>query len=167
MVDFMFYTWGYHLSSLIEHLLLNERATDFEEILLHHFVTQCLFFCGIFANFLPQSVLTLFIHDFSDIFLQIGKIAASSYFETAAAVSALPLVVMWTWMRVCLLGQQAYLLAFEHEYRRADETQFQPYLFFSGVFLTIMLCLHVYWLSLMLRIVKRYFGSGTVEDISH
>ena len=59
-------SFGFRLESLINHLLFNRGAGDFEEMLLHDLVTCFLFFGMLFGNFLPVGSMIAILHDICD-----------------------------------------------------------------------------------------------------
>ena len=49
-------------------------------------------------------------------------------------------------------------------YPTEDRKQFNPFCTLNGVYLSAMLTLHVYWLYLFLKILKKYVVGGVVVD---
>ena len=58
---------------MFEIVFINERMPDFFEMLLHHIVHSCLMFSCLFANIVNGGTVIIFVHVFSDIFLQASK----------------------------------------------------------------------------------------------
>ena len=50
LLDYSLYTFSYHFGNLMQHIFVDERTNDFEEMLLHHIATCSLYFCFIFGN---------------------------------------------------------------------------------------------------------------------
>lgn len=65
----MFYiaSSGYHIESLVSHLL-STRNGDYVEMILHHIVTLNLIYFSYMGCFTKIGVLILFIHYWSDVF---------------------------------------------------------------------------------------------------
>ena len=73
MLDYSLYTYGYHFGDLLQHLFLDERVNDFEEMLLHHIAAVSLYFCYIFGNVVPFGAVIAYLHDIADIFGRMSK----------------------------------------------------------------------------------------------
>ena len=65
--DYSLYTFGYHFGDFMQHLLVDEYMSDFEEMLLHHIAAVALYFCYIFGNMLTIGAVFAYLHDIADI----------------------------------------------------------------------------------------------------
>ena len=66
LANYFLITSGYHVSSLITHLIENRR-NDFLEMGLHHIVALYLFGGAYFLNFFESGAVIAVLHDISDI----------------------------------------------------------------------------------------------------
>ena len=64
---------GYHVGDTIVHTFFKERASNFNEMLLHHIATATLFFCCIYANQMGIGSVIAYLHDIADIFGNLVK----------------------------------------------------------------------------------------------
>lgn len=62
-----FVSMGFRIESLVTHLVYHRSDNDFEEMLLHDFVTVSLFFGYVFSNLLPVGTMVAILHDICDI----------------------------------------------------------------------------------------------------
>ena len=80
LVDYSLFTFGYHVCELFEHVCVNERMNDFNEMLLHHVAAVALYFSATFANVVPYGCLIAYLHDLSDIPISLSKMLNSTRF---------------------------------------------------------------------------------------
>lgn len=73
ILEYSLYTYGYHFSDIVQHVFVDERGGDFEEMLLHHIAANCLYFCYIFGNVVPIGAVIAYLHDIADIFGRLSK----------------------------------------------------------------------------------------------
>jgi len=100
LVDYTIILHGYHFGSILNHIFIAEKKTDWWEMLIHHLVTNCLYFSSVMSNWLPFGVVVLFIHDASDLPLKIGKISSSTVYEKVSIAVIPILLISWFYMRI-------------------------------------------------------------------
>ena len=105
MMDYSFYTFGYHVSSLFLHVFVSKRLNDYEEMLVHHLTTCFLYLGYFFGNFQVIGVLIAFLHDLADIPTALIKLFGSTIYTSATLAVFLPLVITWGYTRLYVLPQ--------------------------------------------------------------
>jgi hypothetical protein len=97
---------GYHLLSIITHLVSIPRS-DFMEMLLHHTMTIMLAHGSYMGNYQGPTIIILTLHNWSDFF-----IASSRSFvdlnTPMTVVSYICLLVTWIWGRIYIFGSFIY-----------------------------------------------------------
>jgi len=151
---------AYHSHSLIYQFTLTRRG-DFLEMFLHHVVTIALITFSYLNNYLPMGCLVFFIHDITDIFAYLMKVAVDSQHIMLNVVCYYLLVLTWLIGRLtiypfiilysCIIES---LVIFDKMY---------GWLFFN-VFLICLLFLHIYWFYLFMQIGKRFYNRGQIGD---
>ena len=105
MMDYSFYTFGYHVSSLFLLIFFEKRLNDYEEMLVHHLTTCFLYLGYFFGNFQVIGVLIAFLHDLADIPTALIKLLGSTIYTTATLAVFLPLVITWGYTRLYVFPQ--------------------------------------------------------------
>jgi len=65
---------GYHLHSLIFHIICRTHKATYIEMILHHYLTWFLIFYSYFTNYETFGLLVLMCHDIGDFLMNIGKL---------------------------------------------------------------------------------------------
>lgn len=121
MLEYSYYTFGYHLGNLIQHLFIDEKMNDFNEMLLHHVATLSLYFSFIFGNFIPFGVLINYLHDVSDILGTMTKGLSCTVHQNACAVAFFSCIALWFYTRLLCLPEIIYYIFTELEYHGDPE----------------------------------------------
>jgi len=147
---------GYHAHSFLFQFRMTHRA-DFFEMVLHHVVTLFLISFSYLTNFTRLGSLVLITHDFSDMF----GYAIKSVVDTKSAALTLTvyagLLLSWAFMRLFVFP--FYIISVT-----ITQTEVDGYALFNGMLITL-LCLHIYWYTLFLKMGYTFLTRGTREDI--
>ena len=165
LMDYSLYTFGYHFGDFLQHVLLNERGNDFEEMLLHHMAAISLYFCYIYGNMLPVGSTIAFLHDLADILGAASKMLNSTIYQNSSVVAFLGCTAVWFFTRILVLPNMIFFI-FTCEYQ-GDLYQFQPYIILNGCFLSIMFLLHCYWFTLFIKMISRFVKEGEAKDVQN
>ena len=166
LLDYSLYTFGYHLGDCLQHVLLDERMNDFEEMLLHHIAAASLYFCYIFGNAIPIGAVIAYLHDLADIPGNLCKALNSTIYQTSSAVVFFVCVIVWFGTRLVSLPSMIYHIFAELRYT-GDTAHFQPFIYINGFFLSVMCALHCYWFTLFIKMLKRYYYTGEAKDVQN
>lgn len=151
---------GYHLFSLVSHLS-HKPKSDFMEMLLHHTMTVLLVALAYFMNYVTMSHLVLFTHDFGDIFCYLSKLFVDTKYKSVAVALAPGILFSWGYMRLYVFPTDLIRVAV-YENPKYEEIYGITVL---GGMLHFLLCLHVYWYLLFLKMVWRAVRHSEVEDL--
>ena len=99
---------GYHVASILKHLLSKEKSNDYLEMLLHHLCTIYLYGFSYMTNQLIGGVVSL-IHDLPDIPIAWTRAWSESEYKTVAVVSFAFSLVVWVCTRLTLLPYIIYV----------------------------------------------------------
>lgn len=67
LLDYMYFSCGFHIGDLVSLLFVEERMSDFAEMLLHHLAAAMLCFVAIYGNFIQFGAVIAYLHDIADI----------------------------------------------------------------------------------------------------
>jgi len=104
------YTYGYHFGDFFQHVFMDERINDFEEMLLHHIAAVCLYFSYIFGNMLYIGSVIAYLHDLADIFGKICKGLNATVYQDSSAVFFVMCMIVWFATRIFSLPQMIYFI---------------------------------------------------------
>ncbi|XP_058608360.1 ceramide synthase 2 isoform X2 [Onychostoma macrolepis] len=152
---------------------------DFKEQLVHHWATLTLLSFSWCANYIRIGTLVMLVHDASDVLLESAKMFNYAGWETTC--NSIFVVFALVFMVTRLIIFPFWLIHCTWVY---PLDQFEPFFgyYFFNVMLVVLLILHVFWASLILRMVKKFiFGKlkgdersdeeedeeGSEEDYTH
>jgi hypothetical protein len=153
---------GYHLFSLISHLSSTPK-NDFMEMLLHHTMTVFLITLAYFMNYVAMSHLVLFTHDAGDVFCYFSKLFVDTKYKVITILLAPGVLVSWGYMRLYIFPFDLIRAAC-YDNPKAEEIYGVTVL---GGMLHFLLCLHVYWYLLFIKMIHRAIFLHEVEDLQH
>ena len=152
---------GYHLFSLIAHVIGPIR-NDWMELILHHSFTVALIFNGYFANLIPISAMISLIHDVTDVFVYATRVFVDTIYDKLAFFFYVSLMIVFAYSR--LYVYPVYLLYHAMWYN--EHPEIVPGFRLMYFFLHSLLLLHVYWYGLMINLGANYIrkGSSQMQD---
>ena len=139
---------------------------DFVEMLIHHIAAVSLYTCYTFGNMFPLGCVIAYLHDLADIPGSLCKLLNSTHYQTSSVVVFLICMVVWFVTRIWSLPQMIYFIFTECQFQ-GELAPFQPYLTFSGIFLSIMCTLHYYWFMLFFKMLRRFVLKGETNDLQN
>ena len=162
LYDYSLYTWGFHFGNFVQHTFFDEHGSDFPEMLLHHIAANCLFFSYITGNIMTFGSMVAYLHDLADVPASISKTMASTRFEKTSIAVGLTMMATWFWTRIYLLPLCIYHI-FSTTVMQESLPEFSQYVYFSGIFLSIMCALHYMWFAMFFKILYRFAVTGTAN----
>uniref|UniRef100_A0A914ZV82 TLC domain-containing protein n=1 Tax=Parascaris univalens TaxID=6257 RepID=A0A914ZV82_PARUN len=138
---------GFYYSLLITSLF-DVRRTDFRQLLFHHFVTILLLSLSWMINFIRVGTLILILHDVSDISLD----------WTLTRIGYFPLVVIRS-----AIFDAPTLIQSDYDLFNPFEIPYAPRIIIG--FLFCLLALHIFWTTIIVRIVIRTITVGEAKDV--
>ena len=135
-------------------------------MLMHHIVHTILIFSCCVANMDNPGVLTLFLHSFSDIFLQSSKTLNLLGHMRGLGFGVFAVShISWIWMRLFSFPMLLYNIRESMAMNVRDEfSHLQTYLNMNEIFLSCLVAMHFYWYFLMVKISWRVISKGVVKD---
>ena len=99
---------GFHLADWFSLIFIRERASDFNEMFLHHLATLSLYVACIWGNYLVIGGVGAYLHDIADIFSSSARVFNTMDHEKSALVCFVFLLASWVWTRLYVLPQILY-----------------------------------------------------------
>ena len=96
-------TMGYHVGGLITHMMSRDKANDFLEMALHHFVAFYLFFGYYFSNAWEIGMTIAFLHDIADVTTNLVKAVSNTNYTKTSVFIFLVNMILWGWTRLYVL----------------------------------------------------------------
>jgi hypothetical protein len=150
LMPIMEFSLGVWTSALLECTLLakDKKEIDLAQMIIHHIITISLILIAIFNNYKSFGIVVLAIHDISDCFVILCKLAARMNVSNSLLIPAyVSMLLSWAYCRF-------YLFGLNFIYYQLFPEFFYTTVFgkISIIFLLFLLMLHVYWFYLMLRL---------------
>ena len=142
-------------------LFLEERQSDFLEMLMHHICAVSLLISMCYANAIPIGVTISFLHDIADITASFTKFWGLTPHGNVAATCLLTNMVVWGYTRMLVLPYMIYNI-FQFLQTEATPTQAEFQVGFdkfkivsclSMIMLCAMCFLHYYWFTIFCQII--------------
>ena len=133
-------------------------------MLLHHIATIALYFCMIYGNAMTIGCYIAYLHDIADIFVGLVKTFScmNMSFDIYTILSFAAVLIVWAWTRLFVLPYCIYLI-----FRGTYDPIVDIFYKLNGVFLCVMLSLHIYWYSLFMQILWLKLTKGKSEDLTN
>lgn len=153
---------GFHLADFFNLIFVRERASDFNEMWIHHLVSVTGYFACIWGNYLVIGGVLAYLHDIADIFTTSARVFNTTHYEKPAMLCFVLLLASWVWTRLYVLPQFLYRLLTD----RFPESMlyFQR---FNAVLLGILQLLHIYWFILLAQMAIHKAKTGKAEDLQN
>ena len=158
---------GQPLQMLFDLLVLIDRTPDFFEMLLHHILHATLVLTSILGNFNNCTLMGMFLHSCSDIFLQGSKTLNFLGHMRGPGFAVFALShVSWVYLRLfCFPMLQWRKNESANMNLRPEFAFLWPILAWSDAFLMCLYVMHCYWYFLICKITYRAIFKGVVKDI--
>ena len=159
---------GFYIQAIPFLLFVEERRRDWWQSMTHHVVTLGLMSYSYYLNFTRVGVMVMLVHDVSDIFLELAKLAR--YARVPALGHACFIVFTITWFASRVFYYPAVLIRstlFEslELAARPHNIQAEPhYSLFNGMLIALF-ALHVYWSYLIVQVLVKALREGEPKDV--
>ena len=156
----MLATMGFHVNNIVHSCLKKEKASDFNEMLLHHIATCSLYFCSIYSNSMGVGCVIAYLHDIADIFVALCKTLSTTEYEFLGISAFAACFIAWFWTRIYVLPVFIYSI-FNF---KGNETV-QSYILINVIFLGVLQFMHIYWFGLFIKILVHKLTTGKNADL--
>eukprot|EP00123_Amoebidium_parasiticum_P021241 comp6394_c0_seq1/m.2194 comp6394_c0_seq1/g.2194 ORF comp6394_c0_seq1/g.2194 comp6394_c0_seq1/m.2194 type:complete len:416 (-) comp6394_c0_seq1:195-1442(-) len=161
---------SYYASALIT-LNIDVKRKDFVEMAVHHWATIALLAFSYMANFVRIGTVVLLVHDFADIALETGKCfvyagwqkAADNIFVVFAAYFFLSRLIAFPYVIYAVLVYAVEEVLNESFTDYITKGHLIPTHAIFSALLLILLCLHIFWMSIILKMAIKFLQAGAVE----
>jgi len=167
---------GYYVHMLVT-VFIDIRRKDFLEYIVHHMVTLVLTIFSFYVGYYRIGILILVTHDVNDVLMETAKICKYVGFETAANVFFGVFTVVWLIVRLIyfpfaliystlieaplIIGTLSSNLELR---KHIAEGHLAPFYVFFNLLLIGLVVLHVYWFTLILKMVLKFVYLKPNED---
>ena len=150
---------SYFTSDLIWLLFINERQTDFVDMLLHHSCTISLIVFSHLTHYSNVGSIILFLHMESDIFVHFTRILLQTdIHENIKNISGLVLASNFIYMRIYVLGEIIYVLYHYVTWKGTVD-------WFLLILLVIIYFMHINWtIMLIQKIIGMFTGTKLTDN---
>lgn len=153
MISMAFY-WSLTFTQFID-----VKRKDFWQMFAHHIITILLLTLSWIYNCYRFGSLILIVHDCADIFLEIAKLTKYATYQKVCDATFAFFTVIWIATRLGYFPRILYGIIVEAP---QDIPVFPAYYIFSTL-LSLLLCLHIGWTYLILKIAHRAIKFGEMQ----
>jgi len=148
---------GFALQTLIAHFIEPQRR-DFREMFIHHILFISLVVFSFLNGWFRIGMSVFIIHDASDAFLYLLKVASSFDNVPFVVFSLLSWFSTWSYLRLYAFPIYVILPAIKYfTTEPVDSTIFSS-------FLSALFCLHVFWTYKIFQAIWKMVTKGKIED---
>ena len=143
---------------LVDALYLG-TSNDRLALTCHHFATLSMIFLCIYLNVQTLGIIIMLLHDFVDVPLYLGKICTYLGYNNAKDISLISFAVLCTWFRMINFPTIIYNALLNG----ISFNNIMPHpncYWFTWVLLLVLMSLHFYWFSKIVRAVINIFKNG-------
>lgn len=149
---------AYFSSDLVWLLFINERQTDFVNMLLHHACTISLIVFSHLVHYSNVGSIVLFLHTETDIFVHLTRfLLQTDVPEIFKNISGITLVFNFLYVRIYVLGKIIYVLYTYVSWKG-------PVDWFLLIFLVIIYLMHINWALMLLQKMFALFMGTKIYD---
>lgn len=163
------FTSGYHFSELIRYTFFSERKSDYEEMVTHHIVTMVLYIGYFLANMHCIGAFIAVLHDISDIFVNLGRIAQASEYTKVSFGFSFIVLTTWAWTRLYILPYCIWFLIYVSNPQFFSTLEladvYVPYIKSMAFFLGCLAILHYWWFYLIVQMIYGIITKGELIDL--
>ncbi|CAJ1048544.1 ceramide synthase 2 [Xyrichtys novacula] len=150
--------------SLLFSFAFDVKRKDFKEQIIHHLATLILLSFSWCVNYIRIGTLVMLVHDASDVLLESAKLLNYAQWEKTSLALFVVFAVVFIVTRLIIFP--FWLIHCTWVYPIQHYPAFFGYYFFN-VMLVVLLCLHIFWAYLILRMMRKFiFGTLTRDERS-
>ena len=146
---------------LLKLIILERDRVDFIEMCLHDVITVYLIWGCYFINVWDIGATIAWVHDVSDVLLIAIKVLNETYLDTLTGIVFVSEVAVWFYVRICTFPWITYVSVTE-AYKLDFGTKVIVQV--GGLGLVCLWFMHIYWFSLLVKILIGFIKGEKVED---
>nr|XP_039273540.1 ceramide synthase 5-like [Styela clava] len=146
--------------SLLFSIMTDIKRKDFFEQLIHHAATLFLIVFSYIVTFVRIGTLVMAIHDISDIFLELGKCFHYIKRRTLADATFVVFAIVFLISRLVIYP---FWVIHTSAIKSLEVTRLGFVYYFFNILLVILLCLHIFWASIIIKMACKMIAKGEVE----
>ncbi|KAK9865454.1 hypothetical protein WJX84_003860 [Apatococcus fuscideae] len=154
---------GFYIASIGMLIFWEVRRRDFAAMMIHHLATVSLIVGSYYLNYLRVGSVIMLLHDASDILMELAKMMQYLKAETASVVTFAAFMISWVVLR---LGILPFIIIPSAWWESPKVIGHFP---MAGEWLVgllvLLVCIHVYWFSIIVQIAYRKVMTGVTEDV--
>ncbi|KNC52649.1 LAG1 longevity assurance [Thecamonas trahens ATCC 50062] len=150
---------GFHIQSIVYHVLFQDSRSDFVEMLAHHLVTIFLIAGSFVGNLTRIGLLVILVHDFPDIFVFAAKLGANTPSTTFTLSAYVAMLASWGYMRLYVYP---FVVIVSSVTESVDVSTVERVVL-NGLLMFLQI-LHVYWYALFLEMGYHFLSTGETVD---
>ena len=144
---------------------------DFNEMFLHHIVTNFLVIGGSSCRLSRAQQCFFIIHDISDVPIDISKLSNFLKWKKTTVVCFISMMIIWAITRLTILPFIVYRSIIFESFLVLEEGSVGPEVFYCyRTFFVVLgggiICLHVIWFGMFVKMVSLFFVKGEQHDLS-
>ncbi|KAK5644978.1 hypothetical protein RI129_006278 [Pyrocoelia pectoralis] len=136
------------------------KRKDFWQMFSHHAATVIAMSLSWVNNLLRIASLTLFVHEFTDIFLDLAKLIKYLGYQKLCDTVFVIFTVVWM---VTRLGIYPFWIIRSAIWDSAEIIPVQPLYYFFNGFLIFIFALDIFWTYFLLKIIYKFWKVGHAE----
>ncbi|XP_026234480.1 ceramide synthase 2 [Anabas testudineus] len=150
--------------SLLFSVAFDVKRKDFKEQIIHHLATLTLLSFSWCVNYIRIGTLVMLVHDASDVLLESAKLFNYAKWEGTCQTLFILFAIVFLVTRLIIFP--FWLIHCTWVYPLHHYPPFFGYYFFNAM-LVVLLCLHIFWAYLILRMIRKFmFGTLTRDERS-
>ncbi|GAX83603.1 hypothetical protein CEUSTIGMA_g11028.t1 [Chlamydomonas eustigma] len=153
---------SYYVSG-VAMLLFEVSRKDQAMMMVHHCATIVLTGACYWYNYARAGCVIMLIHDINDVLMEVAKLCSYMKRETLAKVAFGLFVVCWMALRMVMFPT---VIIRSTMFEVVEVLGYQPpmYWLINSLFV-LLYCIHVYWFTLILRILWSVLVTGSGKDV--
>ena len=149
---FNMFQMGFYVHSVVAHVFIETRRSDFAQMLVHHVVTLVLIGASFSLRFVAAGAIIVLVHDASDVLFEIAKLHVYSGDEWRANVWFAAWVLSWIGLRLVYFPRY---IVYGAVWESVAHLGAWPHHATCSALLCALQALHVFWSVLIGRMVWR------------
>nr|XP_025885850.1 protein ASC1-like [Solanum lycopersicum] len=164
------YAGGFYLYSIFALIYWETRRSDFAAHMIHHITSVSLILLSYIFGMARAGSMAALIHDGSDVLMEIAKMSLYSGFHSVADISFALFALSWLLLRLIyfpffIIYSTSYEVLFIVDKEKQQNINGIILYFVINSMLICLLLLHIYWWTLICRVIINILKKGQFDDV--